>query len=273
MFKSELILQRNTENNLDLFNLKFVASEIQFNDLRFDTLAFDEKNNSFAIIEYKNKLDFKVLNQGEKYYNLLLDNRQIYIDRYNDVFKSDLKEDDFDFEKTKVVIIGPKFSENQLSAAKSPHYPFEIWKVSADENFMISYENTATHEIKQLQVSKNDLELTEEELLADRSEKVMELYDMIKNRVSDEFADVSKRILIDAFSYSLNGKLICKFKFNKNFLKLYFYTDEITDTAEKLEDISGKNLEGNTYYRFEIHSQEDVDYFIELFRQIYTNQR
>ena len=51
------------QDNLDLFNLEFVATEFQYNDFRFDTLAFDENCNSFVIIEYKNKLDFEVLNQ------------------------------------------------------------------------------------------------------------------------------------------------------------------------------------------------------------------
>ena len=269
MFNSELIIQRNTQANLDLFDLEFVASEFQYNDFRFDTLAFDKDNSSFVIIEYKNKLDFEVLNQGETYYNLLLDNRQVYIDKYNDVFKTDLKEDDFDFDKTKVLIVGPEFNKKQLLAAESPHYPFEIWKVNVNETFSISYENVVTKEIKYLQVTEEDLELSEDELLEDRSEKVTELYDVIKNRVRDEFPDANNRILIDAFAYYLNDRLICKFVFNKNFLKLYFYTNEIADTQGKLEDISGKGFEGNTYYRFKITSKEDVDYFIELFKQIY----
>ena len=267
MFNSELILQRITQNNLDLFDLEFVATEFQYNDFRFDTLAFDKNDNSFAIIEYKNKLDFEVLNQGETYYNLLLDNKQVYIDKYNDVFKTEKA--DFDFDKTKVLIIGTEFNKEQLLAAESPHYPFEIWKVNVNETFCISYENVVTKEIIYLQVTKDDLELTEKELLQDRSEKVIELYDIIKNRVNDEFPNATNRILIGAFAYYLNDKLKCKFVFNKNFLKLYFYTNEITDNQGKLEDISGKGLEGNTFYRFKITSKEDVDYFIELFKQIY----
>ena len=268
MFNSELIIQRNTQANLNLFDLEFVATEFQYNDFRFDTLAFDKDNSSFVIIEYKNKLDFEVLNQCETYYNLLLDNRQVYIDKYNDVFKTDLKEDDFDFDKTKVLIIGPKFNKTQLLAAESPHFPFEIWKVNVNESFCISYENVVTRKMKYLQVTEEDLELTEDELLEDRSEKVIGLYDVIKNRVRDEFPNATSRILIDAFAYYLNDKLICKFVFNKNFLKLYFYTNEISDTQGKLEDISGKGLEGNTYYRFKVTSKEDADYFIELFKQI-----
>lgn len=270
MFNSELILQRNTQNNLDLFDLEFVASEFQYNDLRFDTLAFDNRTNSFVIIEYKNKLDIDVLNQGETYYNLLLDNKQVYIDKYNEVFKADFKKEDFDFDKTKVLIIGPKFNKKQLSTVESPHYPFEIWKVKINETFCISYENVVTCEIKYLRVTKDDLELTEDELLHGRSDEIVELYDIIKNRVKNEFPDATKRILIDAFSYRLNDKLICKFVFYSNFFKVYFCTNEINAIQGKLEDISGRNFEGKTYYRFNLITKEDIDYFIELFKQIYV---
>ena len=53
-FKYEKDLQEITENNLEaIFNLKFVETEFQVNDLRIDTLAFEDEANSFVIIEYK----------------------------------------------------------------------------------------------------------------------------------------------------------------------------------------------------------------------------
>ena len=268
-FNSELILQRITQENLDVFGLKLIASEFQYKNQRFDTLAFDSKTNSFVIMEYKNKLDFEVLNQGESYYNLLLENKNIYIDKFNEVFKTSFKEEDFDFDKARVLIIGPEFNKKQLLAAKSPHYPFEIWKVKINENFCISYENVKTMEIISLQVREDDLKLTEKELLQNRSGEILELYGIIENRVMNEFPEVTKRILIDSFSYRLNDRLICKFVFSSNFLRVYFYIKEIKDTQNKLEDISGKNIGGKTYYRFKLKSKDDIDYFIELFKQIY----
>ena len=86
-FKKEYYLHNITQKNLkELFDLEFVASEIQLNDLRFDNLAFDEKTNSFVIIEYKNELNQNVLSQGKDYYDLLLNNKEIYIKRYNEEF-------------------------------------------------------------------------------------------------------------------------------------------------------------------------------------------
>ena len=71
-FKREYFLHMFTQKHLkELFNLEFIASEIQHKKLRFDTLAFDEKTNSFAIIEYKNRFDRNVINQAHNYYNLI----------------------------------------------------------------------------------------------------------------------------------------------------------------------------------------------------------
>ena len=69
-FYSEYILHKLTEKNLKkFFDLEFVASEIQLNNLRIDTLSFDEKTKAFVIIEYKNELDLNVIKQAQKYYD------------------------------------------------------------------------------------------------------------------------------------------------------------------------------------------------------------
>ena len=61
-FKNERELQTLTEKNLEeLFNLKFVASEFQVDNLRIDTLAFNEETKSFVIIEYKNVKNYSVI--------------------------------------------------------------------------------------------------------------------------------------------------------------------------------------------------------------------
>ena len=50
-FNNEKEMQNLTENNLEeLFDLRFVASEFQVDNLRIDTLAFNEKTKSFVII-------------------------------------------------------------------------------------------------------------------------------------------------------------------------------------------------------------------------------
>ena len=84
-FDSEYQLHNLTQNHLkELFDLELVASEIQKDDLRFDNLAFDEKTNTFVIIEYKNELNLNVFNQVQEYRDLLLSNKEEFADLLKD---------------------------------------------------------------------------------------------------------------------------------------------------------------------------------------------
>ena len=58
-------IQKLTEQNLEtVFGLKHICSEFQLNNLRIDTLAYDEETKSFVIIEYKRDKSFSVVDQG-----------------------------------------------------------------------------------------------------------------------------------------------------------------------------------------------------------------
>ena len=101
-FDRESKLQRLTENNLEeLFDLQFVQTEFEYKQLRIDTLAFNTKTNSFVIIEYKNKLEYSVIDQGFSYLSLLLNNKYYFIKKYNEITGLNLDIEDFDFSKTK----------------------------------------------------------------------------------------------------------------------------------------------------------------------------
>lgn len=263
-FRSEFIIQRITSKNLNIFDLKHITNEFQYHGQRIDTLAFDDKNKSFVIIEYKNEYDSNVINQTKRYYDLLSNYPQAYINRHNEEYSSDLKEEELG--QTKVLIIGTDFKDHQIDAAKSPNFPFEIWKISKDENFCISYENLVSHEIKQFKSSEDELKLTEDELLYGRSEEIIELYKTIKNKVLNEFEDVTNKILIKGFSVRHKNKMICKFLFNENSMNAHFYTNKLKDPNNRLEDISDSKTEGKS--KLILASTDDVDYFLEIFKQV-----
>ena len=60
-FKSERKdIQHTTESSLkEVFGFEFVKSELELSSLRIDTLAFDNENKSFIIIEYKIDQSFR----------------------------------------------------------------------------------------------------------------------------------------------------------------------------------------------------------------------
>ncbi len=259
-FENEFILQKITEKNLDLFDLEFVASEFQYKKLRIDTLAFNKKNNSFVIIEYKNKFNANVLNQVKGYYDLLLENKVIFIDKFNI---------SADFDKIQALIIGPTFSKKQIDEAKPP---FGLWQVSLYDNNKIVYKQLKTGETKTLKVCDEELTLTENDLLNNKSEELCELYDVLKNRIDAEFSDVESKILVDAFSYKINNNLICVIRFLKNYFKIYFYAQNLSDSENLLTDISNTKTAANANYEFKLNPDDDLDYFMDLFKQTY-NQR
>lgn len=261
-FESEYILHRLTQKHLkELFDLEFVASEIQLNGLRLDTLAFDKKCNAFVIIEYKNKFSANVLNQAQGYHDLILNNKDFFLKRLDNV-------ENVDFKKTRIMIIGPKFSTEQIKNAKSY---FELWKTSLCDNCTVSYENLKSGEIKSISINPNDLKITEEMLLENKSEKIKSLYFKLKNSVLEEFDDIEIRYLVDAFSLKVNGSIICIVKFLKSSFNIDFFADSL-ENAEGLRDISQISTGGKANYQMKYSSDYDLNCFMDLFRQTY-NQR
>ena len=121
-FDYEIMLQHLTNNRLKiLFDLEYIAYEYTFpaltvdgltsgqktKYLQVDGLAFDDETDSFVVLEYKNKGDQNVLNQGgDYYYNLLQTDENKLINWIKDNLqeeenkrKESEKDDDFDFSK------------------------------------------------------------------------------------------------------------------------------------------------------------------------------
>ena len=74
-FKVEREIQDIVEKNVNvIFNVEFVKSELRVQNFRFDTLCFDNENNSFVIIEYKKGKSYSVIDQGYTYLSILLNN-------------------------------------------------------------------------------------------------------------------------------------------------------------------------------------------------------
>lgn len=262
-FESEFILHRLTQKRLkELFDLKCVASEIQLDNLRLDNLAFDEKTNSFVIIEYKNEFNANVLNQAQDYYDLILRKPEDFASRLDNKTNINPK-------KTRVMIIGPEFSETQISEAKDN---FELWKVTLFEDCKVIYENLKTNKIKTIKVDFDELKITENQLLEDKSEEMKELYFNLTKRALSEFDDLDIRHLVDAFSLKVNGKLLCVIVFLKSSFNIYLFGDDFKNGKE-LIDISDKSTGGNANYKLKYKSDDDLDYFMEILKQVYNQKK
>lgn len=259
-FENEYSLHQLTQKHLkELFGLKLVASEKQLNRLRVDNLAFDTKTSSFVIIEYKNKLDENVLNQVQGYHDLILENDEEYAKLVDETVK---------FENIQIMIIGPEFSETQIENAKDN---ISLWQVSLFDDGKVEYLNLKTNELKILKIDLDELKITEEMLLEDKSEYMKDLYFNLKDNILNEFNDVKIRPMVDQFSLRVNDKLICVVVFLKLGFNIYIYSDSL-DNAEDTIDISDKSTGGNAKYNFKYNSNNDYNYFLDLFKQTYIQK-
>ena len=117
------------------------------------------------------------------------------------------------------------------------------------------------------------LDFTEEELLQDKSLEVNELYYSLKDRLLSEFDDVDIEIFKTLTSYKINDQIICTLHFLVSSLSIRFFTKTLNDYQNKTNDLSNSSTGGSTVnYEIKIKSEDDFDYFVELFKQVYDEK-
>ena len=129
-FKLEKDIQKLVENNLgQVSGYKFIKSEFVVKSYRIDSLAFDEENCSFVIIEYKRDRNYSVVDQGVSYLNLMLEYKADFIIEYNESQKGTLKRSDVDWSQSKVVFVSPSFTDFQKQSSNFKDLPIELWEI------------------------------------------------------------------------------------------------------------------------------------------------
>ena len=286
-FKNERDLQKLTEKNLEeLFNLKFVASEFQVDNLRIDTLAFNEETKSFVIIEYKNVKNYSVIDQGYSYLSLLLNNKAEFVLKYNLVFNKTLSKEDFDFSQTIVMFISPKYTNYQLKSVEFSDIAFELWKVVKysngtvlfdkinDTNTTASIKQTNDGDTKKKEVNKEIKKYTEEDTLDGKSDDVKSLYDNLKDFVFSNYDNIEIKHLKHYFVFKVNNKIVVSAALLSKSIKTWINLkdSEIKNQDNRIRNVSKVGHHGVGDYEFKINSEKDFYYFDKLFKQSYDEK-
>ena len=83
-----------------------------------DTVAFDEKQNTFVVIEYKNKLDRGVIDQAKAYLKYMKKNRHaLVMEHIKSEGKGRLDLESYNWD-VYAIIMAPEFSLNQIDSAE-----------------------------------------------------------------------------------------------------------------------------------------------------------
>lgn len=282
-FKLEREIQRLFEQNLQtIMNVEFVKSEFVIKDRRIDTLAFDPQSKSFVIIEYKRDRNTSVFDQGITYLNLMLQHKADFIVEYNECKNNQLKRTDIDWSQTRVVFVSPNFTEDQIRATDFRDFSIELWEVKQYENGIIAIKpikkSKTAKSIKQIATENTDIKAvteeikiyTEEDLLQNKSEDIVALYEHYKSAILnlDSDIEISPKKLYVAFKKE--GRNIVDIEIRKSILKLYLNTKKGTlDDPKKLaRDISEIGHWGNGDYAINITDDGNLEYIMSLVKSL-----
>jgi len=282
-FRDERKIQNLTEQNLDtIFGLEFVKSEFSFGNLRIDTLAFDDETKSFVIIEYKQKKNFSVIDQGYAYLGLLLNNKADFILEYNESKNRNLKRRDVDWSQSRVIFISPKFTKYQKLAINFRDLPIELWEISKYENSTILFNqlkspetnesiSTVSSENELVQKVSREIKVyNEEDHLQFMPEAIKELYDEVKIRILNlgENIEIRPRKKYIGFITNTNFTDI---NVKKSKLKMWLNLSkgELNDPKKMARDVSKVGHWGNGDYQISLTPTSDLDYLMTLIKQSY----
>lgn len=281
-FKLERQLQNIFEKNLEtILNLEFVKSEFQIKDKRIDTLAFDSQTKSFVIIEYKRQRNISVFDQGMTYLSLMLQNKAEFIVEYNEALNKDLKRQDVDWSQTRVIFVSTDFSDFQIEATNFRDIAIELWTVNKFENntLVISpiKKSKGAESIKHISTLNKEIETvaneikayTEDALLANKSEDILELY----NRVKEAILNLGEKIEIKPqktyIAFKKDNKNITDIQVQKGSLRIYINvkSGKLDDPKSQARDISQIGHNGNGDYDVQISDAKNLEYIMSLIKQ------
>ena len=286
-FKLERDIQDVVEKNVNtLFDVEFVKSEYKIQNFRFDTLCFDNENNSFVIIEYKKGKSYSVIDQGYTYLSILLNNKSDFILEYNETMNKTLKRDEVDWSQTKIIFVSPKFSEFQKNSINFKNIPFFLWEISRFENNTIGLtklETTSKEDINTIgdsksssvvkQVSKEVITYDEDYHLfksKNRPQKVIDIYKELKEFILDLGDDVECVVKKQTIGFKKERFFVDLIIYDKGIgVVLNMKKGELDDYKNLCEDLSQKGHWGNGDYRLWTHEINDIDYIHHLIKDTY----
>lgn len=281
-FALEKDIQILFEKNLEaITGYQFIKSEFSIKSNRIDTLAFDQENNAFVIIEYKRNQNYSVIDQGVSYLNLMLEYKADFIVEYNETQKSTLKRTDVDWSQSKIIFVSPSFTEFQKQSSNFKDLAIELWEMKQFENDIVTInpikKSKSAPSIKQVQqnddseISKVTKEIkvyTEDDHLQTKNDTVKELYETFRDAILLLSADIEvepKKWYI-AFK---GAKHIADIEVQKNKLKLWINAKKGTleDGKGITRDVANLGHGGNGDYEISITDTKNIEYIMSLIKQ------
>lgn len=286
-FDLEKQMQTLTEKNLEnIFWLEFIATEFQLNNLRIDSLAFDNENNSFVIIEYKRWNSYSVIDQWMSYLALMLNNKADFLQELSRKRNKFIDKNSIDWSQSKVIIIADSFNRYQKESINFKDLAIELWELKKFSDWTIIYNpikatnNTESiktvtkFEKKEFKKMNKEIIIYDEEYHTNLiNEEIKELYEDIKNFIlslNNSIEVIYKKFYI---AFKLNKKNLVDIEFWKWFLKITINAKkwDLKDLYWITRDVSQIWHLWNWDYEIKLTNNKNIAEVKELIIQQYNN--
>ena len=278
-------IQSLTEENLEtIFGLKFVTSEFQLNNLRIDTLAFDEETNSFVIIEYKRDRSFSVIDQGFAYLSLLLNQKADFILKYINTNGNTLDQNSIDWSQSRVIFVANSYTKYQQQAINFQDLPIELWEVKKFSNSTIIFNQLQAPQSSESinKISKNQTitsvssevkKYTVNDHFNEGWEESRELFETLTEKILDLDSRIKVNPTKNYIGYVIDKKTVVLVKTRKSGLRLELLRvrpEDIKDPDKKTKYVDKSFERFHKYISFiNLNSKNDLDYAMYLTKQVY----
>ena len=298
-FKLERDIQSLVETNMEvIFGIEFVSTELTVGEFRLDSLAFDQQNNSFVIVEYKKGHSYSVVDQGYSYLSVMLNNKAEFILEYNEKTETNLKRIDVDWSSSKVIFVSPSFNTYQKNSVNFRDVHFELWEIKRFEGGLVSFEqckSSSTESIEKLskgddrsvisKVSSEIKVLSEGDHTGNLSDQLKPIWTTLREKL-ESYADTSFFITKGYISWKRDNTAVCFIHFRKKELRIdvlrgniredqskskgFFTLDDPKEMAEE-GGWKWKSGQSGHDYKIRLKNQDTSDYVMFLLEQKYNS--
>lgn len=263
-FKYEKAMRATVEDSLGAIfpDLEIVGHEVHLKNYRFDTVAFNVKTRSFVLIEYKKVQNDQALTQGLAYLRVLEGNEGNFLEACKDKNGKKYEKDAVVWNKTKVFLVAPSFTDRLLKAVEQIKEPIELYRITKYENKIITVEVVVgpKHENG---VKKPTKDIS----LADR------LYNDLERVLHGNLHLEKEKTKVYEKWLSKNGETVCTVAKQVKSLILCYTTESLNEVDEvfvKSMIKNGKKVgkRGSGAYKSKIQSTDDVKRAVKYLEQV-----
>lgn len=280
-FKLEREIQTLFEANLEqIMGLKMVRSEFSIKNKRIDTLAYDEQNKAFIIIEYKREKNYSVVDQGFTYLALMLENKADFILEYQEQCQKPLKINDVDWSQVRVVFVSTSFTENQKQATNFKDIAIELWEIKRFANDTVSIQaikkSKSATSIKPVIDKEPELKAIGEEIKvyseddhrASSTEAIFELYETFKEAILALADDIEVKPQKHYIAFKKQKNIAC-LELQRKKIKIYIGLSQggLNDPKGISKDVSNVGRVSTGDYLVEVTDTSEIEYIMSLIKQ------